>query len=336
MLKKHKIIVLSFLFFAVIFATYFFYILSPVAAESGELTVLIKQGSGIKDIAAELHSRGLIRSIAGFKLYAIISGSAHRLKPGEYLMSSNLSSSEIVKRLVNGPPDFEILITEGMTLKEIDARLSSLNLITAGELVNFPVEALKAEYPFLGKAASLEGFLFPDTYRIAPKSEAGLIVRKFLDNFKNKALPELEKAVTQFQASYQLLIMASLIEKEVPFFEDRLLVSGILWKRLALGMPLQVDATVLYAKCNTGKNIGSECAPLTRIDYQLKSVFNTYYRSGLPPAPIANPGITAIKAASAPKTSEFLYYLSDPETRKTVFAKTLQEHNANRARHLNL
>jgi len=113
--------------------------------------------------------------------------------------------------------------------------------------------------------------------------------------------------------------------------KERRMIAGVLWKRIDINMPLQVDATVTYAAC--GEQFRN-CPPLTKNDLAIQSIFNTYIRRGLPPAPIANPGEGAIRAVQTPKASPYLYYLSDPETTATIFARTLEEHNANRARYL--
>ena len=131
--------------------------------------------------------------------------------------------------------------------------------------------------------------------------------------------------------NYEALTLASIIEREVPFFEDRAIVAGILEKRLSIGMPLQVDATVLYVACAYRYD---GCRELTERDFRVKSSYNTYLYKGLPPTPIANPGIEAIKAALNSTPSPFLYYLSDPETRRTVFSRTLEGHARNKTLYL--
>ena len=328
-----KYFIIAGLFLVIIFSTYFYYSLSPVLGKTGGEKLLISSGTSFNGIAELLKEKKIIRSLGAFKFYNLLTGSAHQLKPGTYSLDASLSIPEIVKLLVRGPEDLEILITEGKTLKDIDIDLSSKGLIASGELTTFPISTLEAEYDFLGNRKTLEGFLFPDTYRIAPGSTVVLIVKKVLDNFGAKALPALINRQIQNDASawYDDLIIASLIEKEIPLKEDRRLVAGILRKRLSLGMPLQVDATVVYAKCGGGFD---NCGALTKSDFGIKSPYNTYYYKGLPPAPIANPGLDAVAAAVNPQDSQFLYYLSDPATGKTIFAKTLREHNINKARYL--
>lgn len=326
-----KITILGGLFLIVMGGTYFFYLFSPVSAEGETQEIIIESGASFNEIAELLEARGLIRSRSTFKIWSLLSGSAHQLKPGRYELRPNQSLRAILRRLVQGPADIEILITEGKSLKDAEALLLKAGLIDNERgLQNVPVDELKNEFPFLAEAKSWEGFLFPDTYRFAPDSPPRLILKKFLDNFKAKAWSILEAAGPGW---YEDLILASLVEREVPIGRERELVSGILRKRLKIGMALQVDATVHYGKCH-GRY--ENCPPLTESDFRVKSVYNTYLYPGLPPAPIANPGRDAILAVLNPKTSSFLYYLSDPETGKTIFSETLEKHNINRARYLHL
>lgn len=283
---------------------YWLYLLTPVSGDSAVRLVVIESGQSFNSISDELSAAGLLRSREIFKFYSLLSGSARSFKAGEYAIPSSLGVSEIVRLLVVGPPDIKIAITEGESMFEIDVKLSRAGIIQSKQLLNFDWKILKKTYEFLAQVKSLEGFLFPDTYFIAPKSSLDGIVRKFLENFQNKAWPELTKNKLPI-STYKLLILASIIEKEVPLHNDRLLVSGILQKRLEIGMPLQVDVELW-----------------------------TYQNYGLPSKPIANPGIDAIFAALHPKPSSYLYYLSDPKTKKTIFSETLEEHNDNRARYL--
>lgn len=290
---------------------YFLYLVSPVSEDLTSYRFQISEGEGFREIARHLRQEGIIKSEFGFKIYALLSGRAHRLKPGEYFLSPSRGARQIVKSLAAGPAeDKAVTIIEGETVVDINAKLHNLGILP----------------PAANLAPDREGFLFPDTYRFFPSSSPQEVLGKFAENFSKKAQPFL------LTNGYQILIMASLIEKEIPLPEDRFLVSGILWKRFRANMPLQVDATVCYAKLKS--SIG--CYPLSRQDFSLDSPYNTYKYSGLPPSPIGNPGLDAILAARHPKDSSFWYYLSDPKTKKTIFAQSLEEHNENRARYLGL
>ena len=160
----------------------------------------------------------------------------------------------------------------------------------------------------------MEGYLFPDTYLFLPGAETEQIIGTMRDNFKKKA----------GDIAQDIVIMASLIEKEVPASDDRRIVSGILWKRLEIGMPLQVDAVFPYI---TGKR------EVLLDDLKINSPYNTYLYKGLPPGPIANPGLDAIEAARNPKETPYLYYISGKDG-KTHFAKTYEEHLKNKEKYL--
>lgn len=297
------ILLLSFLL------AYFLGLLKPVGeASGGSSKLVVSSGQSFGMISAALKDRQLIRSKNIFKIYALVSGSATKLKPGNYELFHSFSTPEIIDLLVRGPEiDAQITVVEGDDLESIAGKLDKRGILNSKDFLNYGWQALIESYPFLQSARSLEGFLFPDTYRFFLNSSSEAVAKKFLDNFKKKARPLLtdwDGAKTDLD-SYELLTLASLIEKEIPFHEDRLVVSGILRKRLAISMPLQVDA-----------------AP------------ETYKKYGLPPGPIANPGLDAIYAALNPKNSDYLYYLSDPKTKKTIFSRTLDEHNENRIKYL--
>lgn len=280
-------------------APFIVYFLSPVGSADTSVNVVLEKGDGLKEIIRKLKDVGLIKSPAAFAVYSVFTGSAHRLKAGAYELGANWNVPQIVNKLVAGPPvDLAITIKEGATVAEIEKELAEAGIIKLGDLHNYPGK------PFgLAQGKSLEGFLFPDTYRFFPNSSPDVVVEKFSANFNKKALPLLQKTSRDI---YKTLIMASLIEKEVPFQDDRHLVAGILYKRLKIGMALQVDAESW-----------------------------TYENAGLPPRPIANPGLGAIIAAVFPRTSPYLYYLSDPITKKTIFAETFEEHKENKFRYLN-
>ncbi|MBI3442278.1 MAG: endolytic transglycosylase MltG [Candidatus Sungbacteria bacterium] len=173
----------------------------------------------------------------------------------------------------------------------------------------------------------LEGYLFPDTYRFYTSTPAAQVAVRMLQNFDAKFSDELRKETErQHHTIFEIITMASLIEKEAATDADRELVSGILWKRLDLGIPLQVDATIIFVT-------GHRTARVSYADTSIDSPYNTYRYKGLPRGPIANPGISAISAALYPKKSFYLYYLSTPDG-DTIFSKTLEEHNRAKAKYL--
>ncbi|MBI2591705.1 MAG: endolytic transglycosylase MltG [Candidatus Brennerbacteria bacterium] len=317
-------------FFCLFFAFYFLYSLKAVAVSPDFKEVKIARGEGLKEISSLLFEKGAIKSVSGFRLYAFLSGSAHMLKPGFYKISPASTTPEIVSLLVSGPEkEIAVVIPEGSTVKEIERILAEKGVLQSGAITGFKNSDFLASYPF--KPKILEGFLYPDTYRFEIDSDVQIILKKFLDNFEKRAWPLLKQDKNWFDR----LITASILEKEVADFEERRIVAGIMNKRLKNNLPLQLDATIVYFKCG-GDFSGCSDRRLSKQDFEMKNSFNTYKRLGLPETPIGNPGESAIKAALSPKISPYLYYLSDPETKKTIFSKTFEEHNENRFKYLNL
>lgn len=313
---------------------------------SKEVIFKIEKGQGAKEISLNLSKQGIIKSSLLFRLYALTKGAAGRLQAGEYLLSPSMTIPEIVNKFFLGEVIKEkITIIEGWNLRDIGWYLEGKGMFQAEELfelVGFPMAGdpkktdlpspkdFSSEFDFLKdkpKNLSLEGYLFPDTYEIKKGESLEEIVRKILKNFDKKLTPSLREEITkQGKLIFEVITMASLIEKEVRTLEDKKLVSGILWKRLGANMPLQVDATITYI---TGKQTTKISIEETQID----SPYNTYKYPGLPLGPIANPGLESILAAIFPQESEYWYYLSTTEG-QTIFSKTLAEHNIAKAKYL--
>ena len=176
--------------------------------------------------------------------------------------------------------------------------------------------------------ANLEGYLFPDTYRIFRDATAEDIIAKMLDNFNGKLSPAMRADISkQGKSIHDIVVMSSIVEKEVRSAADKKIVAGILYKRLELGMKLEVDVTINYI---SGKNNPSSALE----DLQIDSPYNTYKYYGLPPGPIANPGLDAIMAAIYPEKSPYLFYLNRQDTGETIFSKTYEEHLRNKAKYL--
>ncbi|MDP3015375.1 MAG: endolytic transglycosylase MltG [bacterium] len=325
-MKKTALIISGFLFFGLI-SSFLFFRTFPARASILIGDFKISTGMSFNEIVDKLKSENLIASTAVFKIYGVITGEARRLKPGKYALSSDFSISKLFGILTKGPEEISAVIAPGLTLKEIDEKLSEARIIKPGEIINFNINSLKSDYSYLTEAHSLEGFLFPDTYRFFPDSGADLVIHKFLDNFKTKALPLFKDN----DRILDKLILASILEKEIPDYEEKKVAAGILLKRLKVGMPLQVDASVIYAKCS-GRFLN--CPRLAEADYKINSVYNTYLYPGLPEGPISNPDSESIKAVLNSEKTRYWYYLSDPKTKKTIFSETFDEHNKNRAAYL--
>ncbi|MDP1688884.1 MAG: endolytic transglycosylase MltG [bacterium] len=317
MIDKFKLIKYLFVGVAVIVIGIFLWNLLPINVSIlSPIEIRIEAGMGVNEITDFLYNNKLIRSPLVFKTIAFITSSADKLRPGKYLFQGQLSYWNILKFLiVGGDEEVTIQITEGATIYDIDAELSKNSVLKPGELLSYNKKQSK----------SLEGYLFPDTYRFYEHSSPEVIVEKMTIVFKEKTEELLTGDETK---NYETLILASILEKEVPSFEDRRLVAGILIKRMANNWPLQVDGSICYAK------EPSTCYPLSSLDFKINSPYNSYMNKGLPPTPIGNPGIQAIKAAISPKESRYWFYISDPKTSKTIFAKTLEEHVLNKSKYL--
>ena len=311
----------------------------PVGGDANILYNVAK-GEGAASIAEGLKDAGLIRSAAFFKFTAWSRGTRGDFKAGSFELSPSMSTREIERALTTQEPaqdEIQVTILEGWTLNDIAAHLEaegiaskkdffaevghSAEFVSPGEL-----PAWSDTYAFLDdKPArnSLEGYLFPDTYRIFAESGAKSLVRRMLSNFDAKLTPDLRAEIEAADRSiFDIVTMASIIEREVRTDEDMAVVSGIFRKRVELGMGLQADSTVNYI---TGGSKPSVSFEETDIDHP----WNTYKYRGLPAGPIGNPGLRAILAAIRPAETDYLYFLTNPEG--TVFyGRTLEEHNANR------
>lgn len=311
---------------------YFFYGLQPTSADSSLAEFKVAKGESFRGIGAHLSQESLIKSISVFKLYSIITGKATRFRPGIYDLSHDMSVPEIVGILsAGGANDVRVTIPEGSTVKDIDDILSEAGIIEAGQIDGYSADSFKEDFSFLADVSSLEGFLFPDTYLLEVGSEADAVIRIMLENFEDKLWGELKER----DDWYGDLILASFLEKEVPDYEDRRIVAGILLKRLGAGVPLQVDATIAYVKCGGGF-INCDRSDLTVSKDDLSRVvspYNTYKGRGWTPTPISNPGEEAVKAAINPKPTSYWYYLSSRDG-ETVFSRSLDEHNINRQKYL--
>ncbi len=276
---------------------------------------IINRGEGVREIAKNLESQGFIRSRRFFELYVFLNDKALRLQSGEYKLNPYLDISQIAEKLFLGlviPSDIRVTIPEGFSLRQIDARLAYLNLIEEGEL-------LERSY--------LKGYLFPDTYMFDKRAGLDQIVDTMKANFDRKLTQELrERIKTQERTIEDVIIMASLIEEEVAEDYDRRIVSGIFWRRLDNNHLLQSCATIAYILGVNRRRYSFE-------DTRVESPYNTYLNLGLPPSPISNPGLSAIKAAINPKTTNYNFFLSDAEGR-TVFSRTFQEHRIAKQRYL--
>lgn len=335
MLKKSVIIIVI---IAVSVFLYWQNLNSPAEVSGQEQTFIVSKGESVSQIAGNLQKENLIKSRFYFK-YVIWRGQL-KLKAGEYLISPRLKTREIIKLLTAGESldrEKSIRIIEGWNLKNIavylekdhSAAAKDFAVLAGGRLNDWKFNFAKPE--FLNdapKPANLEGYLFPDTYRISKEASAEEIIRKMLVNFDKKLSPEMRAEIKRLKKTiHETVVMASVIEKEVRTSEDMKIVSGIFWNRIKSGVPLQADASLSYI---LDDKISGHTIKQTKID----SPYNTYKYRGLPPGPIANPGLNAIMAAIYPETTAYNYFLSDPATGRTIYGRTLEEHNLNKYKYL--
>lgn len=259
---------------------------SPFLKE--EVIFKIEKGEGSKEIAHNLEKQRIIASAPFFRFYVLITGDSGKLQAGSYFISSSMNVYQIADKFIRGDIAETVLtIPEGFDSEQIYQKLKGV--------VDIDLSMLEVS----------EGYLFPDTYRIPFGGRGEYIVKMMTDNFNKKVGPDLEEEIRKQKKTLEdVVIMASLLEKEVRTKEEKELAAGILWKRLGVGMLLQVDAAM-----------------------------ETYHSLGLPAGPICNPGLESILAAIYPKSNAFWYYLSTKEG-ETIFNKTLEEHNVAKAKHL--
>jgi len=243
-----------------------------------------------------------------------------------YLANKKKSQIKLIPR-----PEKVITIIEGWNVNQIDKYLSQEGIIIDQKIADFKVSDYLSDYSFLTDAPAnydLEGYLFPDTYRIFASTTADEIVRKMLDNFESKVSSEMMIEISKQKKTLpQIITMASIVEKEVTSSNDMKIVSGIFWDRIKNGQALESCATLAYI-------LGENKAQYTYEDTRIVSPYNTYLNRGLPPGPIANPGLNAIVGAIYPTKTNYNYFLSRPDTKETIFSATYSEHTANKQKYL--
>jgi UPF0755 protein len=339
MRKQIKLII--FLVLAVLLAVQISYwrgINNPVDKNGQDKIFVVKKGESVKQISDNLKRDGLIKSKLYFEIYVWRENKEKNLQAGEYVLSPNLTIKEIVRILSAGEAlsdELTIKIIEGWSVADIDKYLAEMGLARDNEFIQSVKGDFRfqiSDFRFLSdkpEDVGLEGFLFPDTYRIFKDATVDDIIKKMLDNFDRKLTKQMRDDIRkQGKTIYEIITMASIIEKEVRTPEDMKIVSGIFWDRVKNGQALESCATLAYI---TGVNKQQYSIEDTKID----SPYNTYKYPGLPPTPICNPGLNAIQAAIYPKYTDYNYFLSRPDTGETIFSKTYDEHLKNKAKYLN-
>lgn len=328
---------------------------SPVANDGVGVRFTIEPGTPLTQIVQNLEDEGLIENYWSVALLLRMQGKENVVKAGTFTLSPTMSPQRIVEILTaTAPPkdDIEVTIPEGFTAVDIVKRLVLEGVYEDGEqLLNEQVD-LEA-YPFVDAGScsagdgvpcsttfgALEGYLFPDTYRFDTDASVQDIADRFLKNFSAKFDEALRAEVAASGRTLRdVVIVASLIEEEAVNDPERPLIAGVIAQRLERGMLLQIDASVLYAqelvvRAIPGARFKAVDREITFSDLKIDSPYNTYKYGGLPPGPIASPGLASLIAALRPETSDYLFYLHDAEG-NIHFARTLEEHISNRNRFL--
>lgn len=289
----------------------------PARPQVKTALVTIPRGFDSSQIANKLAQEGIVGSAYTFRFYAIYNNVDEHLLPGKYRLSSNMSYKDIVKKMTAGPKKtlIKVIIPEGFTLKEVNSSLadSTGRSLESFQSVTSGPEIYKYNFKYLPTGAkNLEGYLFPKTYQFDKDFSAKKIIGRLLYQFQLET-ENLDWSLAEQKSLSRkdIITIASLIEKEAKVPEERSLMSAVIYNRLALGMPLQIDATIQYV-------LPERKGILTEADTKYPSPYNTYLNKGLPPGPIANPGIDSIKAALAPAPVDYLYYvLTSPDGRHT-------------------
>lgn len=286
---------------------------SPVNSANKETVIFVVQkGTGLKDVATKLEKSGLIKNRIIFFLYARLNKFEQKIQAGDFRLSPSMNMEEIAENLTHGTLDIWVTIPEGKRGTEIAEILKE-------KMPNY-------DFTWSNILAQNEGYLFPDTYLIPRGADIKTIVTIMKDNFNTK-YQTLDTSKTKFDQA-QIVTLASLVEREAKFPEDRSLVASVLLNRTEIGMKLDIDATVQYALGYSQEEKNWWRKNLTFEDLKIRSLYNTYANAGLPPTPIANPGIEALKAVVNPADTNYFYYISDKSGR-LHFAKNLTEQNAN-------
>lgn len=270
--------------------------------------VSVSQGASLSSVAADLKASGVIRSELVFRALVVALGAERSVHAGDYLFKEPKDIFAIAHALSTGAFGLEperITIPEGATTR-------SMANILGNRLLRFDPEA------FLEKAQPLEGYLFPDTYFFLPNATEDTVIDTMRQNFDIQLEPLMPTIASSTRSLEDLIIMASIIEKEAHIMSDRKMISGVLWNRIARGMPLQVDVTFLYT-------LGKHTFLLTKADLASDSPYNTYKNKGLPPTPINSPSLDSIKAALQPTKNNYLFYLAD-SSGTTHYSRTYEQH----------
>lgn len=303
---------------------------APMSTTSQPVAFHIEPGESSDEIAQDLASKGLIRNSDVFLFYLRYKDKNARLEAGDFTLNRNMSMVQVISALGRASvQQVNVTLTEGQTMNLMAQAAEKAGLGTAQQYVASAQDpSWQQRYPFLqgrpaGAPGNLEGFLYPDTYELDRGASAADLVKRQLDEFGQQVTPQTiaqagQKTATRpAESIFAIVTLASIVEREVTKDPDRAIVCGIFYNRLAIGMALQDDVTVLYG-------LGKLQGPLTDADKQRDTPFNTYLHPGLPAGPISNPGLPSIDACITPQKTQYLYFFADAN-RVTRYAQTFAQ-----------
>ena len=312
-MKLRLAVILGMIFFLLVGFFWFQNSILPRSKTQEFKTFVITPGESLEKISKRLQEEGIIKNSLTFRILAAGAGFSKKVQAGSFRLSSTESATQILVNLTKGTFDVWVTIPEGFRLEEIADLLNQKLGIDKEEFINL----------------SREGLMFPDTYLIPKKTAALVVTNIMMDNFDKRINENLANEIKKSGLTLdQVIILASIVEREAKFEKDRPIVAGILIKRWRKGLSLGADATVQYI---LGYQLAEKSwwkKTITAEDLAIDSPYNTRKFAGLPPGPICNPGLSSIRAVVQPAVSEFFYYLSD-KNGNMHYAKTLEEHIAN-------
>ncbi|MFL7838262.1 MAG: endolytic transglycosylase MltG [Candidatus Promineifilaceae bacterium] len=312
------------------------------AGQAVNMPFLIPPGISADSVAADLQDAGLLNNPELFLNYLIFYGMDSHLQAGQYTLNGNLTIPQLAEAITEGSAqDVTISFLKGLRLEEMADYLA---VTSPAEIDSAEFLALArreqpfdlSPYPFLnslGPNNTLEGYLFPGVYRVPSDADAQFLIEKMLQNFNSQVMPAMRQAYgAQGLSLADAVTLASIVERETPEDEERPLIASVYINRIREGMPLQADPTVQYALGFQTANQNWWKAPLYLSDLELEHPYNTYKISGLPPGPIANPGLASLLAVAEPAESDYLFFVLDCESNppgRHTFSRTFEEHLAN-------
>ncbi len=310
---------------------------APAGSDPSTIVFTVEPGESVGQIASRLQSEGLIRDAQLFRLYLRYARLDSGVEAGQFTLKKTMTIPQIAQALQTGRRGDEITLTipEGRRLEEIAAIVAQQTPISATLFLSLTREAKAwaGQFPFLAdlpEGVSLEGYLFPDTYRLPDDVTASDVVARMLSNFDRRVAPALrDKLTAQKRTLFEVVTLASIIEREAVVASERPVIASVYMNRLKNGMALDADPTVQYGMASIKKQ-PPWWPQLTQEDYRsVKSPYNTYLNPGLPPGPIASPGLASIQAAIEPAQTNFYFFRASCNRDGThLFSRTLEEHAA--------